>query len=153
MYKNPVPAPLLYKYYICLHLCLAAELDNGVLNLTTWCTSLLGAPCTIFRCLESCPPPVSLSLIRLPHFLAAVTSLNQSFLSFPGRPHRLFHRWLKRCLSFGRRPLLPIPICNLILDFKIINSLCNKPSSPLSCTTPFLYIQWSCTICRSFSIK
>ena len=95
----------------------------------------------------------SLSLIRLPYFLADLTSLNQSILYFTGRYHRLLHHWLKRCLFPGIIPLLPIYICNLILDFKIVCSICNKSSSTQFCTTAFICIHMAYPICRIFHIN
>ena len=92
-------------------------------------------------------------MLRLPHFIAAGTSINQIFLSFPGRSHISPQLRLKRCFPSEGIPLFPIPTCIIILFFSTIRSLCNKSSSTLSCNTPFLYIHWSYPICRSFSIN
>ena len=92
----------------------------------------------------------SLYLLRLPHFLASITSIDHIFLLFTGRFHGLLQHWLKSCFSFIRIPLLTISIYSLVLYFKIICFLCNIPSYPLSCTTPILYIHWSCLICSIF---
>ena len=60
---------------------------------------------------------------------------------------------MKSCLYSVRRPHLPIYIYNLIIYLKIICSLYNKPLCSLYCTTQFLYIYWSNTIGKIFSIK
>ena len=126
---------------------------NQVLNLATWFSSALVSPFTIWRCLYSWPPLISLSPIRLPHFLVALTSLKQQFLSFPVRSHRSPHYWLKMSFSCRRRPFIPISICNLIIIFKFIRYCCNKKSSTLLCTTPSLHIHWLCSIYIYISIK
>ena len=69
MYNEKTPDPFIYYYYICLRLCLAANIDNRVRNLTTWFTSVMIYPCNLCSFLESFNPPVSLSLLGLPHIL------------------------------------------------------------------------------------
>ena len=130
MYNNSVPAPFLPKYYICIRFLIAAEIYNGVLDITTWYTYVIGAPCTLFNCPEICLPPFSISQPHLPHFLATVSSLKHSVLSFPGRSYRSLRRWLEMWLTSGKITLLPISICNLILYLKIIRSLFNEAYSP-----------------------
>ena len=45
VYKNVVPIPFIYMYCKCLNFRLAVNIYNVVLNLRTWCTSVIGAPC------------------------------------------------------------------------------------------------------------
>ena len=139
--KNTVPVPLLYKYYTLLRLCLAANIDNGVINITTLCTSVMFEPFNLCSCIDPpLPPSIYIYLIDLTHFINSVTSINQSLLYYQGRFYRLLQRWLKSCLSYGKIPLLHISICNRILDFIPIHYLYNKLYSTLLCNNPCLYI-------------
>ena len=113
----------------------------------------MGEPFTLCCFLDSPPPSIfSLSLICLPYFIDSATSLTHILLSFLGMYHISLYYWLNRGFSSGRRPLIPISICNLILDF-FKCYLFNKPYSPLQYITLVLYNHWKFTIFRSFYIK
>ena len=64
-------------------LCLANECVNGAPNLTIGCTSGIGDPCNLCRFQDICPLAASLSLLRLPYYLAAFTCCNQ--ILFPSK--------------------------------------------------------------------